>query len=344
MPLCKQLCPPISVPCPWLVAADRRGAWLARAAGESDGCVAIGRRDAADAQGTTQAGLRSRAGTSPPLPCSFHALPRHVSLPHPLRAPHPLPLPLPLWPFPFTSPLAPFPLHLLLLVPMHPFLNPILQIYPVFLLPPSRLNAPPPLLALQASPSSPHHPLPLGPDLPPIPSPWSAPYPSALPCRLPSPCPSTRAEQAAWVAQCEAEVELLLDVLVWRFSIWADRPLPGCALMNLRFRDERAAGVGPGVGTGIRQPVVNFALCLTNEFLQLWSTPLFIERGLHKLVPPLNVPLCLSCLFPVTLILCSPSKTLSLRPFPLAFPPGPFPTKSHFPTEPLVDSETESAA
>lgn len=37
----------------------------------------------------------------------------------------------------------------------------------------------------------------------------------------------------------DAEVELLLQVLVWYFSIQQGRPPPGCALMNLRLRDER---------------------------------------------------------------------------------------------------------
>lgn len=33
---------------------------------------------------------------------------------------------------------------------------------------------------------------------------------------------------------------MLLDFLIFRFSVWEGRPLPGMALMNLRYRDERS--------------------------------------------------------------------------------------------------------
>ncbi|XP_006583059.1 peroxisome biogenesis protein 2-like isoform X2 [Glycine soja] len=40
--------------------------------------------------------------------------------------------------------------------------------------------------------------------------------------------------------QYEAELDAFLEFLIWRFSIWVDKPTPGIALMNLRYRDERA--------------------------------------------------------------------------------------------------------
>ncbi|KAL6771704.1 hypothetical protein ACKKBG_A27485 [Auxenochlorella protothecoides x Auxenochlorella symbiontica] len=49
------------------------------------------------------------------------------------------------------------------------------------------------------------------------------------------------------------EIQLALDALIFYLSVWKDAPLPGMALMNLRFRDERAvphsaSGVGgPGL-------------------------------------------------------------------------------------------------
>ncbi|KAI8022204.1 Peroxisome biogenesis protein 2 [Camellia lanceoleosa] len=40
--------------------------------------------------------------------------------------------------------------------------------------------------------------------------------------------------------QYEPELDAFLEFLIWRFSIWVDMPTPGNALMNLRYRDERA--------------------------------------------------------------------------------------------------------
>lgn len=39
--------------------------------------------------------------------------------------------------------------------------------------------------------------------------------------------------------QYEPELDAFLEFLIWRFSIWVDKPTPGNALMNLRYRDER---------------------------------------------------------------------------------------------------------
>ncbi|CAI0423221.1 unnamed protein product [Linum tenue] len=41
--------------------------------------------------------------------------------------------------------------------------------------------------------------------------------------------------------QYEPELDAFLEFLIWRFSIWVDKPTPGNALMNLRYRDERAS-------------------------------------------------------------------------------------------------------
>ncbi|PKU71173.1 peroxisome biogenesis protein 2 [Dendrobium catenatum] len=52
--------------------------------------------------------------------------------------------------------------------------------------------------------------------------------------------------------QYEAELDAFLEFLIWRFSIWVDKPTPGNALMNLRYRDERrATSVGQEVRTGL---------------------------------------------------------------------------------------------
>ncbi|XP_042486855.1 peroxisome biogenesis protein 2-like isoform X1 [Macadamia integrifolia] len=55
--------------------------------------------------------------------------------------------------------------------------------------------------------------------------------------------------------QYEPELDAFLEFLIWRFSIWVDKPTPGNALMNLRYRDERAAPVrGKEVRTGLEGP------------------------------------------------------------------------------------------
>ncbi|KAG5060052.1 hypothetical protein JHK87_001081 [Glycine soja] len=38
--------------------------------------------------------------------------------------------------------------------------------------------------------------------------------------------------------QYEVELDAFLEFLIWRFSIWVDKPTPGIALLNLRYRDE----------------------------------------------------------------------------------------------------------
>lgn len=43
--------------------------------------------------------------------------------------------------------------------------------------------------------------------------------------------------------QYEPELDAFLEFLIRRFSIWVNKPTPGNALMNLRYRDERAVEV-----------------------------------------------------------------------------------------------------
>ncbi|KAJ3701595.1 hypothetical protein LUZ61_005300 [Rhynchospora tenuis] len=55
--------------------------------------------------------------------------------------------------------------------------------------------------------------------------------------------------------QYEPELDAFLEFLIWRFSIWVDKPTPGNALMNLRYRDERHVPVsGNEVRTGLEGP------------------------------------------------------------------------------------------
>ncbi|CAA7402763.1 unnamed protein product [Spirodela intermedia] len=55
--------------------------------------------------------------------------------------------------------------------------------------------------------------------------------------------------------QYEPELDAFLEFLIWRFSIWVDKPTPGNALMNLRYRDERVATAqGKEVRTGLEGP------------------------------------------------------------------------------------------
>ncbi|KAG4124943.1 hypothetical protein ERO13_D10G068700v2 [Gossypium hirsutum] len=48
--------------------------------------------------------------------------------------------------------------------------------------------------------------------------------------------------------QYEPELDAFLEFLIWRFSIWVDKPTPGIALMNLRYTDERAVALRGKVG------------------------------------------------------------------------------------------------
>ncbi|XP_057454343.1 peroxisome biogenesis protein 2 isoform X2 [Lotus japonicus] len=59
--------------------------------------------------------------------------------------------------------------------------------------------------------------------------------------------------------QYEAELDAFLEFLIWRFSIWVDKPTPGIALMNLRYRDERAVESRDKVRTGLEGPGLTVA-------------------------------------------------------------------------------------
>ncbi|XP_057724700.1 peroxisome biogenesis protein 2 [Arachis stenosperma] len=59
--------------------------------------------------------------------------------------------------------------------------------------------------------------------------------------------------------QYEAELDAFLEFLIWRFSIWVDKPTPGIALMNLRYRNERATESRQKVRTGLEGPGLTVA-------------------------------------------------------------------------------------
>ncbi|XP_073116398.1 peroxisome biogenesis protein 2 isoform X2 [Elaeis guineensis] len=60
--------------------------------------------------------------------------------------------------------------------------------------------------------------------------------------------------------QYEPELDAFLEFLIWRFSIWVDKPTPGNALMNLRYRDERAVPTGGKEGAQLI-----FLNCFTSD-------------------------------------------------------------------------------
>ncbi|KAB2061478.1 hypothetical protein ES319_A10G087600v1 [Gossypium barbadense] len=49
--------------------------------------------------------------------------------------------------------------------------------------------------------------------------------------------------QPGMLFQYQPELNAFLEFLIWRFSIWVDKPTPGIAFMNLRYRDERAVAL-----------------------------------------------------------------------------------------------------
>uniref|UniRef100_A0A2C9W244 RING-type E3 ubiquitin transferase (cysteine targeting) n=1 Tax=Manihot esculenta TaxID=3983 RepID=A0A2C9W244_MANES len=59
--------------------------------------------------------------------------------------------------------------------------------------------------------------------------------------------------------QYEPELDAFLEFLIWRFSIWVDKPTPGNALMNLRYRDDRAVEPREKVRTGLEGPGLTIA-------------------------------------------------------------------------------------
>ncbi|KAE8689908.1 Peroxisome bioproteinsis protein 2 [Hibiscus syriacus] len=59
--------------------------------------------------------------------------------------------------------------------------------------------------------------------------------------------------------QYEPELDAFLEFLIWRFSIWVDKPTPGIALMNLRYRDGRAMQIRGKVRMGLEGPGLTVA-------------------------------------------------------------------------------------
>ncbi|XP_047336195.1 peroxisome biogenesis protein 2-like [Impatiens glandulifera] len=59
--------------------------------------------------------------------------------------------------------------------------------------------------------------------------------------------------------QFEPELDAFLEFLIWRFSIWVDKPTPGNSLLNLRYRDERAIEQRGKFRTGLEGPGLTIA-------------------------------------------------------------------------------------
>jgi peroxin-2 len=57
--------------------------------------------------------------------------------------------------------------------------------------------------------------------------------------------------QPGLLLRYEPELNAFLDLLIWRLSIWVDRPTPGNALMDLRYRDERSYDAIAAAGKGL---------------------------------------------------------------------------------------------
>ncbi|KAK6912040.1 Pex, N-terminal, partial [Dillenia turbinata] len=66
-------------------------------------------------------------------------------------------------------------------------------------------------------------------------------------------------EMSAMLKEQLVKVFTLMKFLIWCFSIWVDKPTPGNALMNLRYRDERVTEVRGKVGTGLEGPGLSAA-------------------------------------------------------------------------------------
>ncbi|KAH7625018.1 hypothetical protein Ndes2526B_g00394 [Nannochloris sp. 'desiccata'] len=90
------------------------------------------------------------------------------------------------------------------------------------------------------------------------------------------------------VGRLQPELTVLLDFLIFRYSVWEGRPLPGMALMNLRFRNERgvrtdssstaptAMGIPGGGHSGVEGPGLTVTqrnlYCFGAVFLRyIWS-------------------------------------------------------------------------
>ncbi|GJM94988.1 hypothetical protein PR202_ga11676 [Eleusine coracana subsp. coracana] len=67
--------------------------------------------------------------------------------------------------------------------------------------------------------------------------------------------------------QYEPELDAFLEFLIWRFSIWVDKPTPGNALMNLRYRDERATPITGKEGIFSFSNTFYFSISIVDKFV-----------------------------------------------------------------------------
>ncbi|DBA79327.1 hypothetical protein WJX79_000617 [Trebouxia sp. C0005] len=70
--------------------------------------------------------------------------------------------------------------------------------------------------------------------------------------------------QPRLISAFQPELTLILELLIFRFSVWAGKPTPGSALMNLRYRDERHIHYTPRKLTGSSQGALQISSCQPN--------------------------------------------------------------------------------
>ncbi|KAK7823089.1 peroxisome biogenesis protein 2 [Quercus suber] len=99
----------------------------------------------------------------------------------------------------------------------------------------------------------------LSPPQPPEEDAWIHTYHKLLPHWQSQSQSLSQSYQPGMLFQYEAELDAFLEFLIWRFSIWVDKPTPGIALMNLRYRDERAVEPRGKVRTGLEGPGLTVA-------------------------------------------------------------------------------------
>jgi hypothetical protein len=86
--------------------------------------------------------------------------------------------------------------------------------------------------------------------------------------------------QPGLLFQYEPELDAFLEFLIWRFSIWVDKPTPGNALMNLRYRDERAAPIAGKEGI----LPYDFLSTVVSFMYYMFLEPLFMVAVLFRVV------------------------------------------------------------
>ncbi|DBB13024.1 TPA: hypothetical protein ACH3X3_005760 [Trebouxia sp. C0006] len=70
--------------------------------------------------------------------------------------------------------------------------------------------------------------------------------------------------QPRLISAFQPELTLILELLIFRFSVWAGKPTPGSALMNLRYRDERQINIKSRKSTGSSQGALQNSSCQPN--------------------------------------------------------------------------------